>query len=153
MVKKFLSLFSVSLFLFIADRLLKSWFIVHPSEVVGGDFIDGVSLQLAKNAGAAFGFNFNQTALIITTMILLLILVHLLIGAYIASRWFEVLAFSLVITGAVSNLLDRFYHGFVVDYIDVSWFTVFNIADTMITVGVGLLILLVFKIKDQAGQS
>jgi len=61
------------------------------------------------------------------------------------------LAAALIIAGAASNLIDRLRFGFVVDYINVPWFTVFNLADGAITFGVGLAIVkLWFKDKKAA---
>jgi len=49
------------------------------------------------------------------------------------------LAYWLVILGAGSNLLDRFKYGAVIDFIDFKIWPVFNLADVMIVVGLGLL--------------
>jgi len=54
----------------------------------------------------------------------------------------------LVILGALSNLLDRLKFGYVVDYLDLRYFTVFNLADVMI-VGGGVLILRELAKKGQ----
>ena len=43
--------------------------------------------------------------------------------------------------GAIGNIVDRFHYGFVVDFIDLRWWPVFNVADSCITIGVGLLLL------------
>ena len=55
------------------------------------------------------------------------------------------LALALVLGGAVGNVIDRLLHGYVVDFIQVHWrgsyFPSFNVADSAITVGAGLLIL------------
>ena len=45
-----------------------------------------------------------------------------------------------LVLGAASNLYDRLKYEYVIDYIDLKWFTVFNLADSMIVVGAGLLI-------------
>ena len=54
-------------------------------------------------------------------------------------------ALSLILGGAVGNVIDRIWHGYVVDFIQVHWhgayFPSFNAADSAITVGAGLLIL------------
>jgi signal peptidase II len=54
---------------------------------------------------------------------------------------------SLILAGAVGNLIDRVSHGYVVDFVHVHWrhdwsFPIFNLADSLITVGVALLIAL-----------
>lgn len=56
-------------------------------------------------------------------------------------RLIEASAFFLILTGAMSNLYDRLLYGFVIDYIDLKYFTVFNIADVMICGGVTWLLL------------
>ena len=54
-------------------------------------------------------------------------------------------ALALILGGAVGNVIDRLLHGYVVDFIQVHWhdayFPSFNVADSAITVGAGLLIL------------
>ncbi|WP_176485342.1 signal peptidase II, partial [Helicobacter suis] len=62
------------------------------------------------------------------------------------------LPFGLILGAGSSNLLDRFIHGHVIDY--VYWhyqfdFAIFNLADVLIDVGVGLIILKHFKIKNK----
>jgi signal peptidase II len=55
------------------------------------------------------------------------------------------LAISLILGGAVGNVIDRLLHGYVVDFLDFFWgrwhFPAFNVADSAITLGAGLLIL------------
>jgi len=54
-------------------------------------------------------------------------------------------ALALILGGALGNVIDRLLHGYVVDFIQVHWrgwyFPSFNVADSAITVGAGLLIL------------
>ena len=53
------------------------------------------------------------------------------------------IAFGMIVGGAVGNIVDRFQHQWVVDFIDFKpiWGNVFNVADASITVGVALLVL------------
>lgn len=57
-------------------------------------------------------------------------------------------ALSLILGGALGNVIDRATRGFVVDFLDFYWngwhFAAFNVADSAITVGAGLLILDMF---------
>jgi signal peptidase II len=48
---------------------------------------------------------------------------------------------SLVLGGAIGNLIDRVRLGYVVDFIDLRWWPVFNVADSAIVVGVAALVL------------
>jgi len=50
-------------------------------------------------------------------------------------------AFGAIVGGAIGNIVDRFHYGYVVDFIDLRWWPVFNVADSCITIGVGLLLL------------
>lgn len=58
------------------------------------------------------------------------------------------LAFSLVLAGAIGNLIDRFWYGEVIDFLDFYLFSfhwpAFNIADSAICVGMGLIVLEIF---------
>lgn len=61
-------------------------------------------------------------------------------------RW-EAAAWALVLGGAIGNLIDRIAYGYVIDFLDVYWpgsslphFPAFNVADSAITVGVGILL-------------
>jgi signal peptidase II len=58
----------------------------------------------------------------------------------IADYKFLRLAMVLVVSGAVSNLLDRLLHGCVIDFIDLSFWPVFNLADIFIVAGAILII-------------
>ena len=50
-------------------------------------------------------------------------------------------AFALIFGGAVGNIIDRLHFGYVHDFIDFRFWPVFNVADSAITIGVGLLLL------------
>ena len=69
---------------------------------------------------------------------------------YLASRtepgnWIARTGFALIVGGALGNLIDRVYAGYVLDFFDFYWrgwhFWAFNIADASITIGVALMIL------------
>ena len=51
------------------------------------------------------------------------------------------IAFALILGGAVGNIVDRIRLHYVVDFFDLRWFPVFNVADSCITIGVCLLLL------------
>ena len=55
------------------------------------------------------------------------------------------IAFGAIVGGAIGNIADRFHYGYVVDFIDLRWWPVFNVADSCITIGVALLILATFS--------
>jgi signal peptidase II len=51
------------------------------------------------------------------------------------------LTLGLILGGAFGNLIDRVRLGYVVDFIQIGWFPIFNVADSAITVGAALLML------------
>ena len=107
------------------------------------------NLVLAYNKGAAFSFLSDQggwqryffTAIGIGAA---LFIVYLL-KKHAAQRLF-CWSMALILGGAVGNVIDRLVHGHVIDFLDFHWqglghFPAFNIADTAICIGAGLLIL------------
>ncbi len=140
-----------ALTIFIVDRAFKYYFLKNPAEIFGGDFFNLVSLRFAKNFGVAFGIMFNQKFLLVLVVILIFILFWFLIKSYRQRNIWEIFGLTLVVAGAVSNFIDRLRFGFVIDYIDVPFFTVLNLADCMITVGVGIL-LLSFWLQSKADK-
>ena len=76
-----------------------------------------------------------------------------LIYAFLKSRnFYQKIFLLLILSGAISNMIDRIRLGCVVDYIDLKFWPVFNLADAYITIGVILLIIsnLKFKILNES---
>lgn len=113
--------------------------------------IDGLlSLTLAFNSGAAFSFLADAGGWQRWFFIAVAVGVSVMLVVWMArlprDKVMESVALSLVLGGALGNLYDRIVHGHVVDFILVHWqnqwyFPAFNVADSAITVGAGLLIL------------
>jgi signal peptidase II len=106
------------------------------------------NLVRVHNHGAAFSFLaaaggwqrwlFTGIGLVATLFMLWMLRSH-------AGQTLFCLAISLVLGGAVGNVVDRLLHGYVIDFLDFFWgrwhFPAFNVADSAITLGAGLLIL------------
>jgi len=114
-----------------------------------------LNLTHVRNTGVAFGFFSGGVAASVLAALGLLALV--LVAAYFAvthshDRWL-LTALSLVMGGAVGNLLDRLAAGAVTDFVDLHVATrhwpAFNVADSAITVGIALLVLDVFRARQQ----
>ncbi len=59
------------------------------------------------------------------------------------------LSFGLILGGALSNLFDRIFYGYVVDYIDIRIWPVFNLSDMCISIGVGLMLFYSFARSEK----
>ena len=94
-----------------------------------------------QNTGVAFGMFKDQS----TLFTILPFFVSALIIYYYTQvpnpDWALRLALSMQLGGAIGNLIDRLTLGYVVDFVSVGKFPVFNVADSCITVGVGVLLL------------
>jgi signal peptidase II len=131
----------------ITKRLVAKTIELHDSH----EIIPGLaSLTHVRNRGAAFGFLSNAELHYQSLLFSLLSLVALLaIAAYAyklpaSQKWTQV-ALALIMGGAVGNLVDRMFHGFVIDFVDVYWrahhWPAFNVADSCISIGVVMLVL------------
>ena len=105
-------------------------------ELLGG----AVRLDYTWNTGAAFGV-FRSGGVFFALVAALVSAGILLYYRRIADSPVIVrAALGLILGGAVGNLIDRVRLGYVVDLIDLRWWPVFNLADSAIVVGVGLLV-------------
>ncbi|HXU93696.1 MAG TPA: signal peptidase II [Gallionella sp.] len=132
----------------VLDQSSKLWitshFVLGESLYVLGVF----DLVLAHNTGAAFNFLhdaggiqrwlFGGIAIVASMWIVVLLRKH-------SAQKLFALALSLILGGALGNLIDRIAYGHVVDFLAFHWnehyFPAFNVADSAITLGAGLLIL------------
>lgn len=139
----------------VSDRLTKILFSQMLSAGGSVPVIKGLfNLTLVHNRGAAFGMFRDQAPLFILTSVVavLFILFHLK-----KSTVLEKCALSLILAGAVGNLIDRVFYGYVVDFIDIHvepyfYWPVFNVADSAITVGACMLGWLLLRPAGRNGQ-
>jgi len=125
------------------DRITK--FIVLSKISVGESVpvIKGIfHITLVLNKGVAFGLFANNTLVpkTISVFAIFAILVFFLKYSKRAG-YLTKTALSLILAGCIGNLVDRLYLGTVIDFLDFRIWPVFNMADSVICIGVGLLIL------------
>ena len=108
-----------------------------PYPVIKGFFY----LTLVHNKGAAFGILKNQLFLFILSSIFAIILIYFNLKKSGNKKKLSLndLALGLILSGAIGNLIDRLFLGYVVDFLDFRVWPVFNVADSAITVGAVLL--------------
>jgi signal peptidase II len=101
-----------------------------------------LALVYTQNTGAAFSILQSRTILLIVITLAVFILILLNRRQVLAyPRLFQV-GLAIALGGAIGNFIDRVRVGYVIDFIDVYIYpAVFNVADTAIVVGVGLIIL------------
>lgn len=132
------SLITVAMIVII-DRVTKSFFSKVLSE---GETIPVIKnifhFTLVHNTGMAFGlFKDHGIVFIIIPVIAIALLVYNIYyyreNEYLSRSY--IIAFSLILAGAIGNLIDRIHIGHVIDFLDFRIWPVFNVADSAITIG------------------
>jgi signal peptidase II len=121
-----------------------------------------LNLVHIHNKGAAFGLlsgwsaEFAWLFFVITTVLVLVVLGYLL-WRLPADHWPAALGYSLILTGALGNLIDRLRLGEVVDFIDVYWgryhWPAFNVADSLVCLGAAVLVWVIIREEKTADAS
>ena len=149
MKKKSLVVLISLLMLIVFDQIIKYLivknFSIGEEKILMDNFLKFIYI---RNTGAAFG--------ILSGNIVFLIGISLLLIFYIVKEMkknidnnLSLLSFSLILGGAIGNLIDRIFRGYVIDYISFTIFNremaVFNAADILITFGVILLMYIIIR--------
>lgn len=117
------------------DRVLK-WFSVEQWSQQQVTLFRGAHLTYLLNDGIAFSIPLPFWAFITFSIAVLGSLGWFGARAFRLREWFGLLAIGWIIVGAASNIADRIYYGGVVDYLQILFPSVMNIADGMILAGV-----------------
>lgn len=123
----------VGVIIIILDQLVK-FFVINKNIVVIPNFL---KITYTENFGAAFGMGTKYIVLAFSIIIIIGILVFMKKEKNkIKNYW----PYILILSGAIGNLIDRVFRGYVIDFIDVNIlnFPNFNIADICIVVGATL---------------
>jgi signal peptidase II len=143
----------IGLLLILADQLSKTW--IRANLERGEALFDAGFFRIirSQNTGAIFGIFEDHLA---TIRIVALVGIILIISLYFYfyKRWpflqgrLVQLALLLIICGTIGNQIDRFWLGFVTDFIDLKVWPVFNIADSLTTIGgIILAYCIIFQLK------
>ncbi|PIE36149.1 signal peptidase II [candidate division KSB3 bacterium] len=154
-VKIRLVLFSLVGVIILLDQIIKAWVEqVRPYiEIIPGFF----HLIYVRNAGAAFGIlQGKQYLLAVVSAIAIVVLGYLLLKES-TERKGLLLALSLILGGTIGNFIDRVRLKYVIDFLDFHIKThhwpAFNVADSAISIGVALLVLLTVREEFLAKHS
>ena len=109
-----------------------------------------------KNTGAAYGI-FGESTVMLSVVSILFIIGFVLFDIFNHKNdWLYIFGIGLILSGAIGNLVDRLFLGYVRDFISIKLFSfVFNLADLFITAGVicFLVYLLISLIKEKKEKS
>ncbi len=141
--------------------LLTSIAVAFSSQLISLFVIKTGLLPLYTNTGIAFSLPFTGPLQIILSGVLLLTIIIYapiltatfdpssslmkIVFFHIHPRRLAELSLALIVGGGLSNLGERLIYGYVVDYIDVGFWPVFNMADSFITIGAILIAVLWLK--------
>ncbi|MEA3449530.1 MAG: signal peptidase II [Patescibacteria group bacterium] len=135
----------VAVFLLLFDRFLKIfiWFNQDFEYQIIKEYF---KISFVLNPYIAFSLPLSGSILITVIIVILILLLLAIIRLYLARNYYASGLFSIIFLGASSNLYDRFKYGAVIDYFDLRYFTVFNLADSMIVVAA---IVLIFTLSSK----
>jgi signal peptidase II len=121
-----------------------------------------LNLVHVRNKGAAFGLMSGWPPGFVWLFFVVVIGLVLVVLGYLLWRlpddhWSAALGYSLILTGALGNLIDRVRLGEVVDFIDVYWgryhWPAFNVADSLVCVGTAILVWVIIRDEKTADAS
>ncbi|HEY1116250.1 MAG TPA: signal peptidase II [Acidimicrobiales bacterium] len=138
---------AITVVVVVLDQLTKWWALealTQPTRII--DLVWTLRLRVIYNTGTAFSLTSDSGPIV---SVIALAVVAFLLWSGRSQRSPSVLAaYGLVVGGTLGNLVDRLFRdgndgllgGAVIDFVDLQWFPVFNLADAALTVGIGLLL-------------
>jgi signal peptidase II len=135
----------------IVDRITKLWAM---NRLLGREDIviikDIFSFSYVENRGAAFGILQGKVNILAIVTILAIAGMFYFLIKYRPESMLCRISIAMILSGAIGNFIDRVWYKYVVDFImfhykEVYYFPNFNIADTLVVIGTGLLALYIIK--------
>lgn len=159
---KYLNLATIAGAFVALDQVTKMY--IHANFTLGESvpvIQDIFHITSVRNIGAAFGIfttaseTFRQIFFLSMPPIAMVMILMMLKGVENWDRW-QILALSSIFGGAVGNYIDRLRYGYVIDFLDFHYknvwsYPAFNVADSAIVGGVGLLLLITFR-RERAAK-
>lgn len=142
--QKSIILIFIGLVIFFFDQLLK-WLVENLRggffnfEIFRLDSLSIFSFGLFKNEGIAFGLKIPQTLFYTLVAVVLFFIVEKFKKDIVRRDWQVLFALILIGSGATSNLFDRIFRGYVVDYLHFFSWSAINLADLTIITGIVVL--------------
>lgn len=155
--KRYILVVILIISLIVIDQITKFYAVTNLQDG-GKDLIQNVlSFSYVENTGGAFGFGYNNTfSFIVSNIVVLGLLIKFLVSQNERIDTKTLITISIVLAGGFSNLIDRIFRGYVVDFIKIfpgSTFPSINIADMCIVLGwvvlVYLIVMNLFKTRKE----
>lgn len=140
------------------DQITKLWIVrelgpeplLHFKSIIG----DWVRLVYSQNTGVAFNLFQDKSHIFIVTSLLISAGAIYIYATYLPNHNPLVQAsIGLILGGALGNTIDRVRVGYVIDFIQVGWWPVFNVADSAISVGAAILALCLLLATEQRTET
>lgn len=154
--------FSIAAIVFVLEQITK-WIVLGPLDLRNTQSVEVLPifrLNYTENHGISLGlFQASSDAM---RWVLVLVTAAIAVGV---AWWIgreekrgDQIALGMVLGGALGNILDRVRHGYVVDFADLHFgdfrpFFIFNVADAAISIGVAILLLRAFLVKDRPKEN
>lgn len=146
--------FIIIALIIIADQLIKHLIQSGMELNQSIPLIKGIfHITYIHNYGAAFSILQNKTVFLIAMQVIVItgVLIYL-IKRQRKDHWVLLLSLSLIVAGGLGNLIDRAAKGYVVDFLDLRFWPIFNVADISVCVGCGLMVLYVLIIEPRRSK-
>ena len=154
--------FTVALAVFVLDQLTK-WIVTGPlrlQEAAQIRLLPIFNLTWVENYGISLGLFNAQTAVGRWMLVGVTAAIAVGVAVWIGREKLrgDQIALGMVLGGALGNILDRVRHGYVVDFADLHFgefrpFLIFNVGDAAISIGVAILLLRAFLVKDRPKEN
>jgi signal peptidase II len=132
----------------IADQIVKALVTSSLSRGEERDIVGGIKLVNARNTGVAFG-QLQDGGAIVSAVIAVAVIGMLVYFARHAARPWIWLPTGMLLGGALGNIIDRVREGAVIDFLKLPYWPPFNVADSAITIGVVILVI----VMERAGRA
>lgn len=140
----------ITLIIIFLDQIIK-W--VISSQITYGETIPIIghffSFTNVHNEGGAWSILAGNRLFLIFVSVFALALIYVFFIRGKKLKLYEIIGYGLLSGGIIGNLIDRIFHGYVIDYLEVHFgsyiFPIFNLADCCIVISVILLLIFIFK--------
>ena len=154
--------FAVAALVFFLEQITK-WIVLGPLDLRNVGLIELMpffDLRYTENHGISLGLFQATSDAMRWVLVALTSAIAVGVGWWITreEKPGDQIALGLVLGGALGNILDRVRHGYVVDFADLHFgefrpFFIFNVADAAISIGVAILLLRAFLVKERPKEN